>query len=317
MQKLHIGIDISKDTLDICLLTHNKIDFLKILNNEDSIKGFINYLRDNYKKTSYYFGYESTSNYSIKLKKELTNNEFKQIEINAYKMSLYLKHLNPRIKSDLKDCEGIARYLTTLKETNYITSYNDIETKQKKKITIIQHLEKLTIQLNNLIKSQKDIDTPFFDNAIKNLKDEIEKTKKQLKENAIKSMYKDDPLLKNVKDNIKGVGDILMLYICPYLTNIDKFNVKQFQCYLGLTPKTFESGTSIHKKQTISKQGNGLVRKILYMATLNAIRNNEIIKEKYNRLITNGKSKMVAVVACMCHLLRAIFYQYEKLSISK
>ena len=49
--------------------------------------------------------------------------------------------------------------------------------------------------------------------------------------------------------------------------------------------------------------GRAQVRRILYMAALVAIRFNAVIKRFYNRLISAGKPKKVAIVACMRKLL--------------
>jgi transposase len=45
------------------------------------------------------------------------------------------------------------------------------------------------------------------------------------------------------------------------------------------------------------------VRRTLYMATLTAAKHNPIIRAHYQRLVTAGKLKKVALVACMRKLL--------------
>ena len=47
----------------------------------------------------------------------------------------------------------------------------------------------------------------------------------------------------------------------------------------------------------------GIVRSVLYMATLVAVRFNPIIKAFYERLLGKGKLKKVALTACMHKLL--------------
>ena len=48
------------------------------------------------------------------------------------------------------------------------------------------------------------------------------------------------------------------------------------------------------------------------MGTMTAIKVNEIIKKKYERLVESGKKKRLALTACMAHLLRAIYFKYQK-----
>jgi transposase len=45
------------------------------------------------------------------------------------------------------------------------------------------------------------------------------------------------------------------------------------------------------------------VRRALYMATLSAVRYNNVIKAFYLRLLDKGKAKKAALVACMHKLL--------------
>ena len=91
-----------------------------------------------------------------------------------------------------------------------------------------------------------------------------------------------------------------------------EYCLKQLQSFVGLSPKVFESGTSVHKKESMSKRGSSLVRKLLYLSAMSAIRFNPIIKEKYTRLVDAGKNKMVALVACMSHLFRAVYVKFHQ-----
>jgi len=49
--------------------------------------------------------------------------------------------------------------------------------------------------------------------------------------------------------------------------------------------------------------GRALIRSTLYMATLSAVRHNQPINQFYERLLSHGKLKKVAPVACMRKLL--------------
>lgn len=74
--------------------------------------------------------------------------------------------------------------------------------------------------------------------------------------------------------------------------------------FVGISPRTFQSGTSVRGKGRISKMGNNGLRKKLYMCTLKAIRTNPACKEFYVRLKANGKPSKVALIAVAGKLLR-------------
>ncbi len=310
MKRLNIGIDVSKDKLDICILD-DKPDFITVLNNKDSIKGFLEYLQSAHKNTLFCFGYESTSTYTLELKEIISSFDYLQIELNPYKISLYLKHLDTRSKTDKIDSYGIAKYISNLNIDDFKTDFNIDEVKYKKIIATLKHLEKVHTQLVNFRKSQKNVALPFIDEQLQKIEKEIKKLRDVIKKQACKMMYETLPALKQIKQDIKGVGDGLLLSLMMYFLDYGKYTKKQITCHIGLSPRVFQSGSSVNKRNVLSKQGNAYVRKILYMSTVSAIKSNEIIKEKYQNLIKKGKSAKVALVACMSHLLRAVFIKYE------
>jgi transposase len=76
---------------------------------------------------------------------------------------------------------------------------------------------------------------------------------------------------------------------------------KQIARLVGVAPINHDSGQ--HKGKRMISGGRTSVRCGLYMATLVAIRHNQVIRKFYERLLTNGKLKKVALVACIRKLL--------------
>jgi transposase len=69
--------------------------------------------------------------------------------------------------------------------------------------------------------------------------------------------------------------------------------------YCGLSPREFQSGTSVRKKTRLSKAGNPRLRKALFLPTQTAVRFNPLLWEFFARLVGAGKPKMQAIGACM------------------
>lgn len=313
MRKVFLGVDVSKDKLDISItLDGLKYDTLSILNNEMSINGFLDYLKITYKKTNFFFGYEATSNYMVILQKLLYENNHSQIMINPYMMSHYLKHLNSRKKTDTVDSIGISKYLTTLSNDDFKTVYSGSAKVLKKYNSTIQLLRKLETQVKNFTHSQKDLQIDSLDTFIILLLLKIKETKKLLEKEAKSVLVELYPNVIEIKNSIKGVGFSLLLELIPIFLQSQNHTLKQLQSYVGLSPRSFESGTSVHKKQSISKRGSSNVRKLLYLSSMVAMRFNPIIKEKYLRMVASGKNKMIALVACMAHLFRAVYFKFQK-----
>jgi len=86
-------------------------------------------------------------------------------------------------------------------------------------------------------------------------------------------------------------------------------SAKRFTSFLGLTPRGKQSGSSVNRKGHISKCGPSHIRQKLYMCVVSALatKKNPLIINIYNRFVSKGKPKNVAIVACMNHLARVIY----------
>ncbi|MFH1699694.1 MAG: IS110 family transposase [Candidatus Zixiibacteriota bacterium] len=107
--------------------------------------------------------------------------------------------------------------------------------------------------------------------------------------------------------SIPGVANHSAVRILAYGKNtLRDFSRNALTAHAGLAPGQKQSGTSIHGKSRIAKQGDSRLRKTLYMPALVAAYHNPTLKLFYQRLLENGKPKMVAIVAVMKKLLLMI-----------
>lgn len=81
----------------------------------------------------------------------------------------------------------------------------------------------------------------------------------------------------------------------------------QLAAYAGLNPQGHRSGSSIHKKARISKQGRSELRCCLYMPAIVAMACNPVVKDLNNRMAEMGFHKMEIVVASMRKLLHIAY----------
>ena len=80
-----------------------------------------------------------------------------------------------------------------------------------------------------------------------------------------------------------------------------KLNRGEVAKLVGVAPINRDSGTKSGKR--FIGGGRGQVRRVLYMASLVAIRHNATIKAFYVHLKSKGKESKVAIVACMRKLV--------------
>ncbi|MDR0739080.1 MAG: transposase [Oscillospiraceae bacterium] len=95
-------------------------------------------------------------------------------------------------------------------------------------------------------------------------------------EQLAKELINNSPNLREKMANlveIVGVGKETAYQILANVPPVERFNnVKQYAAFVGVTPSSFESGSSVHHKAHISKAGIQSVRKTVYTAAI-AVKN--------------------------------------------
>ena len=101
-----------------------------------------------------------------------------------------------------------------------------------------------------------------------------------------------------------GVGVLTAIVFLTELGDLSRFaNRRQLAAYLGLAPRSFESGNANDRKGHITRQGSSRVRKMLCQATWSRVRHDSDEKIAYQRIVArNPKKKKIAVVASMRRL---------------
>jgi transposase len=112
------------------------------------------------------------------------------------------------------------------------------------------------------------------------------------------------PLWREQEDllrSMKGVGPVVSVTLLADLPELGTLNRKQIAALAGLAPLNNDSGTWRGKRRIWG--GRATVRAALYMAALVGSRCNPVLRDLYTRLLAVGKTKKVALTACMRKLL--------------
>jgi transposase len=101
--------------------------------------------------------------------------------------------------------------------------------------------------------------------------------------------------------SMKGVGPVLAMTLLADLPELGKISKGEIAALVGVAPITKQSGQKQGRAKTA--YGRSSVRKVLYMAALSASQHNARLKIFYERLVSAGKAKKVALVAVMRKML--------------
>jgi len=130
-------------------------------------------------------------------------------------------------------------------------------------------------------------------------------------EEAIRVPLQAHAALQETAAQLQTVPEIGARTVLPLLVTLGRWDArtagqgttKGLVAYAGLDPVPSESGTSVHRHATISRQGNRALRSRLYWCALGAIRGDNPLRAFYHRLVAHHKAKKLARVAAARKIL--------------
>jgi transposase len=120
----------------------------------------------------------------------------------------------------------------------------------------------------------------------------------------IARLVRSSPVWRETEDlltSAPGIGDITAHALIADLPELGQLNRRRIAALVGLAPWNRDSGC--WRGRRMIGGGRPAVRRALFMPTMVAIRHNPTIQEVYRRLTAAGRPKKVAVIAAMRKLL--------------
>jgi transposase len=299
-----IGIDISKQTFDVSWKEKDKYVSMAFPNNQEGFHSFLKHL-----KKGNHCVMEASGTYYLKLAMFLHTRKIHVSVVNPLVIKRYCQMKLTRTKTDKKDAQMICAYGLAEKpefwqpDAPYIKEMNGI-------LTTLEGYEKMATQLSNRMEAESQLDV---------INKEAKESKKELLAYIEKEIGKlmdalNDIALKHCPETlsrlmtIPGIGPKTAIVLIAITGNFEYFDdVRALCAYCGICPRIHKSGTSVKGKEHIVKMGNGRIRKLLYLCTWSAQKNNPQCKEVKERLEAKGKPIKVIKVAMANKLLRMAF----------
>ncbi len=292
MEKVFIGVDISKDSLDVAI--HGVKNLMRASNNQAGIQKVIRLAK---KRNATLVCFEATGGYEMPLYIALSETGVPVAPVNPRQIRDFARSMGKLAKTDIIDARVIANFAST---ASGLKSRPIPDTQELKEIVNrrIQLVEMITMESNRLRGAGKDLRA--------GIEAHIAWLKQQLQEmdDNLKNHIGQDPVCQDkdaLLQSTPGVGPTVSAALIAQLPELGNMNRRQIAALVGVAPLNRDSGM-FRGKRTIWG-GRGRVRAALYMATLTATRFNLVLRSFYTRLIAAGKAKKVALTACMRKLL--------------
>jgi transposase len=289
----HIGIDVSKATLDIGIWDSN--EHWSMANSEKGIMELVNRLKAMPVKLVVL---EATGGLEMAVVFELVYARFPVAVVNPKRIRDFARSIGQLAKTDKIDAKIIAHFAQAVQP-----EVRPLATEEEERLNALltrrrQIIDMLTAEKNRRHSTRVSL-RPRLQKHIDWLNDEV----KALDEE-IDRFIKNSPIWKEKEEllrSVPGVGPVTSATMLAALPELGTLNRQKIAALVGVAPVNKDSGRKRGKRRVFG--GRAVVRSVLYMATLSATKFNSRIKAFYENLLKRGKEKKVALTACMRKLL--------------
>lgn len=316
--KYAVGIDVSKDTLEVCPGNKTYSDFLNFRssrsfkNDREGFESLVCWVhRYTDQNTTVWFVMEATGVYYEQLAYFLHQAGENVCVLVASRATHYAKSLPMKSKTDPIDAATLARYGLERRPESWTPPCPRLQ-KIKALIREREQLKKQRTQLANRLHAARQAwqhpqsTIERFCKHLKQIDQYLEQITTELDNLWQNSRQLADPVRRIA--TIKGIGEQTVMDIIAETNGFALItNRNQLASYSGLDVVLDQSG-SRKGASKISKHGNAHIRRALYMPAISAIQHHPALKNFYERLVEkHPDKKMIAVTAVMRKLLLLIY----------
>lgn len=291
-----VGIDISKDRLDVACLPAAVHPFPAFDNDAKGHAALVTRLKEVAPRL---IVLESTGGYQRALVASLAAAGLPVVVVNPRQVRDFARALGILAKTDAIDAMVLARFGE--KVNPEVRPLPDAES------TVLIDLMARRRQLVELRTAESNrlgqAASPRIKSSIRAVLATIEKQIESIDDD-LDDRIKASPVWKEKEDlltSVPGVGKLTARTLLACLPELGTISRQAIAALVGVAPLNRDSGRMRGKRTTWG--GRSVVRSALYMAALVATRYNPVLKAHYTKLLAAGKPKKLALVACMRKLL--------------
>jgi len=292
MEPLFIGIDVAKDKLDVA--TPEGVSQW-----DNTPDGHAQLVEQLAKWTIESVVLEGTGGYERAVVAELAAAGLPAVVVNPRQVRDFARATGKLAKTDAIDAQVLVEFGRAVRpEKRPIPSEKQRELQEQ-----LARRRQLVRMLSAEKNRQKQVSGKMVRKSIEavctTLKKQLEKMDKQLQQTIEQTPAWRDK--ENLLQSVPGVGPKTAQTLLVELPELGVCSRQQIAALVGVAPINRDSGKYRGRRTTWG--GRASVRSTLYMATLVATKHNPKIEAYYQHLQDQGKTKKVALIACMRKLL--------------
>jgi transposase len=294
MDMITVGIDVSKDRLDVAVRPSGEV--FVIARNAAGLDQLIVRLRE---LGPQIVALEATGGYETIATAALASAGLPVVVVNPAQVRAFAKALGQRAKTDPIDAAVIAHFAEATKP--------EVRRLPDEATQMLADLIARRRQIVEMIVAERQRETRMTQRHLKaSMARLIKILEKELSslDGDIDDAVRGSPAWREKEDllaSVPGVGPVIARTLIAELPELGQLTRRQIAALAGLAPFTRQSG--LWRGKSFIGGGRTAVRTALFMGALVAMRFNPVLKAFFDRLIAAGKPKMVALIAVARKLL--------------
>jgi transposase len=292
-QSVFVGIDISKDRLDV--FVRPKGESFSVPYTEKAVGLLI-------KRIGHFNPevvlLEATGGYETRIVAALVHAKLPLVVMNPRQVRDFAKATGRLAKTDRIDAGVLAHFAEAIRPEPRL-----LPDEEHKELAVLMSRRSQLIEMIVMEKNRLHTATRVVRSHIRSHLDWLQVQLKRVDGEIDQFIGKSPALRRKVEivTSAPGVGPVISKGLMSSLPELGSISNKQISALVGVAP--FNSDSGDHRGKRIIWGGRKQLRSILYMGALVATRHNPVIREFYHRLLAAGKLKKVALTACMRKLL--------------
>jgi transposase len=286
--KSNVGIDVSKDWLDIHVLPAEKR--LRVANDPAGIRHLKRWLL---RYDIALVVIEATGKWHRQLHRSLVASAIPVALLDPFRVRMFAKAQGILAKTDQLDARVLASFAAIMKPPQRPIASEILQGLAELVVARASAVDAETALKNQLAAAQ----SKFLKRELKRRISQADKAVDTLEREIIERIKADPQLARRyaILTSITGIGFVNAATLIACLTELGSLSPKQIAMLAGLAPIADQSGE--RNGVRVVWGGRAGLRRILYLAAGSAARFNPDMKAFYARLIAKGKPAKVALIA--------------------
>ena len=293
MNKVWVGVDVSKQTLDIAVRPGG--ESWSEQNSQVGIKALTRRLK---KLAAERIVLEATGGYEHELALQLSKAELPVAVVNPRQVRDFARAVGKLAKTDPIDAKILSHFAEAVKppcrpvKDPRLDELDQLVARHRQLVEMIVAERNRRMSLRGSAQNDIDVTIRFLQGRLKQV------------DGRLSTLIENDPDWNRraaLLNSVPGVGPVLISSLIAELPELGTINRKQVASLVGVAPFNNDSGKSRGRRHIWG--GRAHLRALLYMSVIAGLRFNPTIRDFYKHLRQAGKPAKVALVACMRKLL--------------